>query len=54
MLQDQEYMRVRINYANRGGLIAMLASLVIFIPFSRIPKSPGARLSMEVLHPLHL
>ena len=47
-MQDGEVLRVTISHANRGGLIAVLNSMVVFIPFSRVPKAAGARLSMEV------
>ena len=49
-VQDGENLRVIISYANRGGLIGVCNSMVVFIPFSRIPKAPGVKLSMEVGH----
>lgn len=48
-IQDGEFLRLKISSANRGGLIAMASSMVVFVPFSRIPKPPGARLTQEDL-----
>lgn len=39
-------MNVKISHANRGGLIAVLQSMIVFIPYSKIPKE--TRMSQEV------